>query len=135
MNYLKLSKDLIPIINSYNDYSIINMKNIAEKNTNKTISWEFDPDITITDIIFRVLQFGATGIYISSMTGKVNEEFKKKIKNNPLFRQDHDDILGSRYRINGIDHYWNVSIYQLGLIKYNEKDSDEEFILNDTKRN
>ena len=55
MNYLKLSKDLIPIINSYNDHSIINMKNIAEKNTNKTISWEFDPDITITDIIFRVL--------------------------------------------------------------------------------
>ena len=59
------------------------------------------------------MQFGATGIYISSMTGKVNEEFKKKIKNNPLFRQDHDDILGSRYRINGIRSLlecFNISI-------------------------
>lgn len=135
MNYLKLSKDLLPIIDSYNDHSIINMKKIAEKNINKTIFCFLDPDITITDIIFRVLQFGATGIFISKMTDEVNEEFKKKIKNSQLLEQNHDrkQIWNEWYR-SSLEY-----LYQLGLIKYTtndyniKNDSNKEFILNDKK--
>lgn len=83
MEYLKLNKYLIKIINQYNDQSIDYLINVFNKNSYKQV-YKVIP-IPFFDILSECVNLGYSRFYISREYEKLIEFYNNECKNNKSY--------------------------------------------------